>query len=1295
MDAKQPLPNASVQAFTNAVEQLTRSVAMQDGADQTFTPSALAEGDTPQPPYEPGAVINGRYRVERVLGAGGMGRVYQVTDSLYPDRPTALKTLLCAANEKLLSLFRAEFAVMASLQHPNVAAVYDFERIIGSEEFLFTLELLQGVDLGKHQSGASAMRLVETMIPIGQALSYIHSRGLIHLDLKPSNVMVAEGGASVKVLDFGVAGMLKANGLGTRIMGTFAYMAPEVMEGGLPDGRSDLYSLGVMAFKLLTGRLPYPSDLRLSELFRCKTETAIRFSPEERTQVPGWLCDVVERLCAIPAAERYPSADALVTALVHGRGPTGAVKVAERADKIFDSTFVGRQSERSALLDWVRERTAGREGTRVLLVSGPSGVGKSRLVQRVRQDLQLEDVVFVHGDSYDHDIGEYTALLPVLLAAETMARGVGEEPLLRRYGPELVKIAADFARPLSILPSPPLHHAKAERQRILNAAADFLLELSQRIPYVLYLNDLQWAAAGTIDVLFTLASRMSAGAGHRLAILGSYRNDEVAGRPLSGLLERLTAAGQQQSILLTPISAEQTGALAESMLALPLPASLVAQLHQESGGLPFMIEETVRGLLESGDVLLRDDRVELTEPVSRLPLGVDVKSAILRRVNRLTRSSRRTLYALAVCGRPVEPAILAASLGDTVSAVHKDLQGLFEKHLLMPIAGATPKYNLAHDRIRETLYAALPPRLRGRLHRNLARAYLSRLPPQESGELLFVTVGHYSSAPEPKEPREREVAIDLNLRAARSAAQAAAFTAALRYLRTAHGLLPKDKWQTQRERALAVDQQLAESAYAAGDLDAAMQAARSVIEHAADLTQEAKGWEIWMLCAFARGDHDKALDAGIDIVNRLGPQLPKHPSMVDVLRALMRFKWDLHKLDLDAFITQPETTDARVIHLLRLYSLMGAEAYLARPKLLPILNFELGRQSMRGGHGPPGAAALMSPAVCFSVIGDYATAARLAEAGLKLLLRTHKDFQGKALLQFNMFVRPWREPLRHAAAGLLEGQQASLEAGDLEYAGFARSAYNVYALYSSQPLSQILAELAADARTVENSGSLVRTWSQMFKQMVHGLQHGVRDPFVFQGPHFQQTAALPPPALSILSGWQYLLAGFYRIAATHQTSESEYLSSYLDGWAGSANPAPVFAYACLSWLQACRQSTSWWQRQRRWLAVSKALAKLRQWARAAPFNHAHRPTLIEAERLRTQQKLAQAIPLYEQSIAQAEAGGFRHDVALAQELLAEVHIERGQEAAAGPKLRQAHRLYAEWGAAGKVADLQARYSRFL
>jgi predicted ATPase len=872
---------------------------------------------------------------------------------------------------------------------------------------------------------------------------------------------------------------------------------------------------------------------------------------------------------------------------------------------------------------------------------------------------------------------------------------VEEQALLRRYGPELVKIAADFARPLSILPSPPLHHAKAERQRILNAAADFLLELSQRIPYVLYFNDLQWAAAGTIDTLFTLASRMSASAGHRLAILGSYRNDEVDGRPLSGLLERLTATGQEQTISLAPISEEQTGSLAESMLALPLPASLVAQIHQESGGLPFLIEETVRGLLESGGILVQDDGIKLTGPVSGLPLGVDVKSAILRRVNRLSRSSRRTLYALAVCGRPVEPAVLAASLGDTMAAVQKDLQGLFEKHLLMPVAGATAKYHLAHDRIRETLSAALPPRLRGRLHRSLARAYVSRLSPQESGEPLFVAVGHYSSGPEPKDPREREVTIDLNLRAARSAAQAAAFAPALRYLRAARGLLPKDRWQTQRERALAVEQQLAESAYAVGDLDTAVQAARSVIDHAADLTQEAKGWEIWMLCAFARGDHDQALDAGIDLVNRLGPQLPKHPATLDVLMALMRFKWDLHKLDLDAFIRQPETTDARVTQLLRVYSLMGAEAYLARPKLLPILNFELGRQSFRGGHGPPGAAALMSPAVCFSVLGDYATAAQLAEAGAKLLFRTHKDFQGKALLQLNMFVRPWREPLRQAAAGLIEGQHASLEAGDLEYAGFARSAYNVYAFYCGQPLAQLLAELDADARTVENSGSLVRTWSQMFKQMVHGLQHGVSDPFLFQGPHFQQTAGLPPPALSILSGWQYLLAGFYRIAATHQTTESEYLSSYLDSWAGSANPVPVFAYACLSWLQACRQSTSWWQRQRRWLVVSKALAKLRQWARAAPFNHAHRPTLIEAERLRTQQKLAQAIPLYERSIAQAEAGGFRHDVALSQELLAEVHIELGQAEAARQPLRQAHRLYAEWGAAGKAADLQARYSRFL
>src|SRR5262245_25386185 len=206
----------------------------------------------------------GAYRIERLLGEGGMGKVYEAEERL-SGRRVALKVLRpeLARSEPGRRLFENEMAILAGLDHPNVVRCLCCTEVEG--ELVMALELLEGRTLREVLSRGGALdwvRAVGLVQQMARALSAAHDHEpvIVHRDLKPENVMVAEDG-SIKVMDFGVAKMLAALGnASTHSVGTLAYMSPEQIDAGPVDARSDLYALGLVFYELLAGRPPFQSS---------------------------------------------------------------------------------------------------------------------------------------------------------------------------------------------------------------------------------------------------------------------------------------------------------------------------------------------------------------------------------------------------------------------------------------------------------------------------------------------------------------------------------------------------------------------------------------------------------------------------------------------------------------------------------------------------------------------------------------------------------------------------------------------------------------------------------------------------------------------------------------------------------------------------------------------------------------------------------------------------------------------------------------------------------------------------
>ena len=212
--------------------------------------------------------VNKRYRVIRKLGKGGMGVVYLVEDLLCSDQELALKTIhakaLAAHN---LAQFKYEFAALRQLRHPNLVSVFDFDINSKTGEHFFTMDYVPGEDLphlihsrlNQHPKEAFDYPwLYGIIVEVCRALQYLHSRGLIHHDVKPGNIRVTPDGVT-KLMDCGLVGKPRDEGH-LKIRGTPEYSAPELIRGGAVDFRADLYSLGISLYEIVTRRLPFTGE---------------------------------------------------------------------------------------------------------------------------------------------------------------------------------------------------------------------------------------------------------------------------------------------------------------------------------------------------------------------------------------------------------------------------------------------------------------------------------------------------------------------------------------------------------------------------------------------------------------------------------------------------------------------------------------------------------------------------------------------------------------------------------------------------------------------------------------------------------------------------------------------------------------------------------------------------------------------------------------------------------------------------------------------------------------------------
>jgi tetratricopeptide (TPR) repeat protein len=677
----------------------------------------------------------GPFHVARVLGRGGMGVVYSGVHEATGAR-AAIKTVLAPKADKLLQI-RREIEALARLRHPGVVRILDHG--VDQGRPWYAMDLLEYPMLATAAPTRSRAEQLGLVGRLCETLAYVHGEGIVHGDLTPRNVLVAEGGLPVLV-DFGlVAHVGAATGREvldrTRTAGSAKYMSPEQIDGDLPDPRSDLYAVGCMLYELITGRVPF--DGSIDEVIAGHRSRPVQPPSTLVSDVPVALDTLVLGLLRKRPAERLAYATDVAVALSH----LGAAVLPPYVDATAARPYLCRPplvGRREALeqLDAVCAGASRGSGA-VVLISGDSGVGKTRLALEAARRASARRYSVVSGAAtvavaegagvLQPESPPLSPLTPLLQAIGDRCTEGGEKvtkqligdrgPVLAAYEPALRQLPGQRH-----LPPPPAIPAAQSQLRLFRCLADSLSAYATSAPLVVLLDDLQWSDELTLGFVAYLANgRITS---MPVVVIATYRTEE--GREGVAAIARSPAAIR---IGLARLSDDEVGGLVGGMLSLAdPPRGFVRFLAEKSEGNPYFVTEYLR-MAVSERILVRNALGQLvfsdmSEPAERacesLPLPQSLHDVIRRRLQMLPALARQAVRCAAVVGREFDAATvqLAGGLGD--SAIGEAIDQLVDRQLVESTDGAS--WRFTHDTLREMSCAELPDVERRRLHGQIAGA---------------------------------------------------------------------------------------------------------------------------------------------------------------------------------------------------------------------------------------------------------------------------------------------------------------------------------------------------------------------------------------------------------------------------------------------------------------------------------------------------------------------------------------------------------------------------------------------
>ena len=1162
-------------------------------------------------------------------------------------------------------------------------------------------------------------------IALSTALRQVHDRGLIHKDIKPGNILVHRASGSVRLTGFGIASRQQrehhAPAPPEVIAGTLAYMAPE-QTGRMNrsvDSRSDLYSLGVVFYEMLTRRLPFAA-VDPMEWVHCHIARPPQPPNALAKEIPEVLSAIVMKLLAKAAEDRYQTAVGVGADLQRcltaweavgqiDEFPLGSSDLSDRL--LIPEKLYGRNREIDALLAALN-RVVCSGATEVVLISGYSGVGKSSIVQELHKQLVPSRGLFASGkfDRYKRDIPYSTlaqafqSLVRPLLTRDGAELGRWRIRLLDALGPNAA-LVINLVPEVEIIvgPQPPVADLSPleTHERFQMVFRQFVAVFAQKEhPLVLFLDDLQWLDTATLGLLKVLATHPDV---RNLLLIGAFRDNEVdPAHPLVNTLDRIREISTRvNEVAVAPLSRADLSELVSDTLHCAISAAepLAELVHRKTLGNPFFAIQFLTALCE--EHLLVFDTYEGVwkwdlRRIHARRFTDNVVELMVAKLGRLPADTQEILRQLACLGDTAAVGFLAMLADRPETEVHARLSDVVRAGLLIR---ADERYTFVHDRVQEAAHAMIDPAERAALHLRIGRTLAVGTPSDLREERVFEIVNHLNHGVELIVSRqERDEFAALNLTAGKRAKAATAYASASNYLTAGEAMLAPDRWNRTHALAFALAYHRADCAFLTGDLAAADEQLAALSRQAVTLADRAAVTCLRVAVSMTSGAGEHAIQICLQCLESFGISWSARPTDEEVRQEYEQIRQRVGERAIETLIELAPMNDPTPLATMDVLAAFIPAAHWIDSNLYRLIIGRMTNLSLEHGNGPGTCIAYAYlGAVLGPHFGDYQSGYRFGKLALDLVERRSLDrFKHRVFLLFGQHILPWMEHLRRGRSFVKRAIDSAHDAGDLTFEMFGCMNLTTNLLASGDRLEDVAraAERAKALAQRARYGLVVELITGQYRliQTLRGrtTAFGSFSDDVFDEGLFEETLDSAPAILACWHWTRKLQAQFMAGQPESAIVAAEKAQRLLWTSPSFFEFAEYHFYAALARAACCATATPG-RNAGHFDALLSHHRQIAAWADNCPANFGNRAALISAEIARLEGRDLDAMRLYEQAIRSAHEHDFVQNEALAYELAARFYAARDFGGIAQSYVRSARQCYERWGAAGKVRQLEERF----
>jgi PAS domain S-box-containing protein len=1169
-------------------------------------------------------------------------------------------------------------------------------------------------------------RALRISIGLMRALGQVHRRGLIHKDIKPGNVLVDDAD-SVWLTGFGIASRLprdrQAPAPPETISGTLAYMAPEQtgrMNRSI-DTPSDLYSFGVTLYQMLTGRLPFAAADAM-EWVHCHIARQPT-PPDSLCDLPTPVSDIVMRLMAKTAEERYQTAEGLEADLRHClselemRGridsfPLGTHDIADRL--LIPERLYGREREVKTLLA-AFDRVAASGTPELVLVSGCSGVGKSSVVNELQKALIAPRGLFAAGkfDQYKRDIPYETlarafqTLVRQILVKKEAEVDQWRETLTQAVGPNgqlIIDLVPELEFILGKQPSVPDLPPLDAQNRFQRVFRRFLNAFATRDhPLALFVDDLQWLDDATLELFVHLFTHSEI---KHLLLIGAYRDNEVdSSHRLSRTLGALhDTDAKMLEIVLTPLELDDVNRLiSEALHCTQVAAYPLAELvYEKTGGIPFFVIQFL--------TVLVDEKLLSLEQIARVwqwdmnrirskGYTENVVDLMVGKIKRLSAEAQQTLKELACLGSAVKIETLAMVHEGAEETMHAALSEAVAAGLIYPDGRS---YSFLHDRIQQAAYSLIAQDDCSEVHLTLGRALLAKMTAEQIAEHLFDVANQVNRGSRLLvEDEEKSRVAAINLRAGRKAKASAAYASAHAYFSTGAALLDEGAWVSHYELISSLSLEWARAELLIGNSEICERLVEDLLQRRLSKIDTATVYQLKAQCHLPKIENSEAVASTLTCLSMFGIDIPAHPTWEEVQIAAEEVWQSLDGRPLESLIDLPLMTDPELQATILVLSALTATAFITDIRLWCLAVSRVVKIGIEHGTSEASAFAYGEwGAALGHLFRRFDDADRFAQLACDLAEKHGFIAYSAKIHHAKGSIALFSQPISVALDCMRTVICTGVETGDLTFACIAQQQSVTLLLFRNDPLDIVRRESETALRFVceANVYSDFTETIECQRRFIATMQGRTLNFSTFNDAQFDETkyeAKLTGKRLPMVICWYWILklkARFLSGDYPEALAAADKAQALLMASTAHLQLLDYFYYFALT-VAACYENVSADQQQAWHDLLATHVEQLRAWTEINPSTFADKHALVSAEIARLERRDSDAMCLYDQAISLARENGFIQNEALAYEIAARFYAERGVETVVHAYLRSARNCYDRWGAHGKVRQLDAQHPR--